>query len=310
VDFVVSPYSYAFRGLGGDCLPMQPGESLRHHGKIYFMEEDSLMHDNFDPGGRNYALENHIAIYQRNFAQAITHGQAVTWFEVETLREHPSLEALGVLGTQTAVALRNARAVDSARDLYFATLRALALAMETKDPYARGTTDRVVRYATALGREMGLDEQELQSLEVASLLHDIGMSATGETVVACDRPLSTFERGLLKLHPVLAAEILEEVPALKKVIPIVYHHHERYDGEGYVVGLSGESIPLGSRILAIADAFTAMTSKRPYRGAMTVEQALEELEGNAGSQFDPEVVRAFVEMMRREGSPAPDEARG
>jgi HD-GYP domain-containing protein (c-di-GMP phosphodiesterase class II) len=220
------------------------------------------------------------------------------------------MEALGVLGTQTAVALRNARAVDSARDLYFATLRALALAMETKDPYARGTTDRVVRYATALGREMGLDEQELLSLEVASLLHDIGMSATGETVVACDRPLSTFERGLLKLHPVLAAEILEEVPALKKVIPIVYHHHERYDGEGYVVGLSGESIPLGSRILAIADAFTAMTSKRPYRGAMTVEQALEELEGNAGSQFDPEVVRAFVEMMRREGSPAPDEARG
>jgi hypothetical protein len=91
IDFLVSPHGYAFRGLGGDGLPMQPGESLRHHGKIYFMEEDALMHNNFDPGGRNQSVENSIAVYQRNFAQAITHGHAVTWFEVESLHEHPSL---------------------------------------------------------------------------------------------------------------------------------------------------------------------------------------------------------------------------
>lgn len=91
VDFVVSPYSYAFRGLGGDGLPMQPAESLRAHGKIYFMEEDALMHNNFEPGGRNYSAENSIAIYQRNFAQAITHAHAVTWFETNDLHEHDSL---------------------------------------------------------------------------------------------------------------------------------------------------------------------------------------------------------------------------
>ena len=91
IDFLVSPYGYAFRGLGGDCLPMQPGESLRKHGKIYFMEEDSLMHNNFDPGGRNQRHENSIAIYQRNFAQAITHAHAVTWFEVNSLQEAPHL---------------------------------------------------------------------------------------------------------------------------------------------------------------------------------------------------------------------------
>lgn len=230
-------------------------------------------------------------------------------------REYPArftdshMEALRVLGTQTAVALRNARALTSARDLYFATLRALALAMETKDPYSRGGTDRVVRYATALGAELGLDEIEAQSLEVAALLHDIGMSASGEAVASTSRPLSTFERGLLKLHPVLAAEVLEEVPALQNVIPIVYHHHEWFDGRGYVVGLAGESIPLGSRILAVADAFVAMTSERPYRAAMSGAEALEELQDKAQTQFDPEVVAAFVELMRREPQLAP-EARG
>ena len=91
VDFLVSPHGYAFRGLGGDGLPMQPAESLRHHGKIYFMEEDALMHNNFDPGGRNQSVENSIAVYQRNFAQALTHAHGITWFETHELHEHPSL---------------------------------------------------------------------------------------------------------------------------------------------------------------------------------------------------------------------------
>jgi hypothetical protein len=212
------------------------------------------------------------------------------------------MSALEILGTQTAVALRNARALNSARDLYFATLRALTLAMETKDPYARGGTDRVVEYSTSLGLAMGLEELDMQSLEVASLLHDIGMSAAGESVSSCSRPLSTFERGLLKLHPVLAAEVLEEVPALQNVIPIVYHHHEWYDGQGYVVGLAGEAIPMGSRILAVADAFVAMTSARPYREAMSLDEAVSELSDKAGTQFDPVVVDAFIDLLRRDPS--------
>jgi HD-GYP domain-containing protein (c-di-GMP phosphodiesterase class II) len=209
------------------------------------------------------------------------------------------LESLRLLGGQAAVALRNARALTSARELYFATLRAFALAVETKDPYAHGSTERVLDYTLALGREMRLDAAEMQSLEIAALLHDIAMSSAGDAVVTSGRPLSTFERGLLKLHPVLAAEILEEVPALENVIPIVYHHHEWYDGRGYVVGLAGEDIPLGSRILAVADAWVAMTSDRPYRSAMSPEAAMAELRANAGKQFDPDVVRAFEEVLAR-----------
>lgn len=208
------------------------------------------------------------------------------------------MAALETLGRQTAIALRNARAMSSARDLYFGTLRALALAMETKDPYARGGTGRVTDIAAAIGLGMHVETRDQQALEIAALLHDIGMGMVGEPVGASERPLSTVEQGLLKAHPVLAAEVIAEVPALEAVTPIVYHHHEWFDGHGYVGGLAGESIPLGARILAVADAFVSMTSQRPYRDAMTVAQAMRELRAKSGTQFDPDVVDVFEILLR------------
>jgi HD-GYP domain-containing protein (c-di-GMP phosphodiesterase class II) len=210
------------------------------------------------------------------------------------------MAALETLGRQVAIALRNARAMTSARDLYFGTLRALALAMETKDPYAIGATGRVADIAAAIGRAMHLELRDQQALEVASLLHDIGMGMVGDHVGATDRPLSTIELGLLKAHPVLAADVLAQVPALEAVAPIVYHHHEWFDGHGYVGGLAGESIPLAARILAVADAFVAMTSRRAYRDEMTPAQAVRELKDKAGSQFDPDVVAVFDSLLRED----------
>ncbi|MFU8890985.1 MAG: HD domain-containing phosphohydrolase [Anaerosomatales bacterium] len=213
--------------------------------------------------------------------------------------EHPSrfttsdLETLGVLAHQTAVAVRNARAVASASDLYFDTLKALALAIEMKDPFAHGGTDRVMEYTAGLAEEIGLPPDERRALEIAAMLHDIGMPSAGESALSSDRPLSTVERGLITMHPVIAAEILDQAPALRQVAPIVYHHHERYDGSGYVGGLAGDAIPLGARILAVADAFVAMTSPRPYREALAESDALEELRNESGTQFDPSVVDAF-----------------
>ncbi|MHB8966413.1 MAG: HD domain-containing phosphohydrolase [Coriobacteriia bacterium] len=219
------------------------------------------------------------------------------------------LKALETLGKQTAVALRNARAVMSSRELYFDTLQALAVALETKDPYSRGGTERVLEHATALGEAFGLDDEQREALRVAALLHDIGMSAAGDTIGASQRPLSTVERGLLKLHPQIAAEILQEMPALKEVAPIVYHHHEWYDGQGYLGGLAGQSIPLGARILAVVDAFVAMTSERPYRCAMSVTQAVAELEDKAGTQFDPSVVEVFADLLGSGRHRVPDPHR-
>jgi HD-GYP domain-containing protein (c-di-GMP phosphodiesterase class II) len=215
-------------------------------------------------------------------------------FHARFSRSH--LLALESLGRTTAVALRNARAAHVVHDLYFDTLKALGVAMEAKDPYALGATARVFDCTMALGEAMALRPQELDALRVAALLHDIGMSAAGDVVAVRERQLSTVEWGLLKVHPLIAAEILAQAPALREAVPIVYHHHEHFDGGGYVGGIAGGQIPLGARILAVADAFVAMTSPRPYRPAFSTEQAIAELTDQAGSQFDPAVVQAFAEL--------------
>lgn len=206
------------------------------------------------------------------------------------------METLELLGRQTAVALRNARAIEQSQALYFDTLKALSLALETKDPYASGGTERIVALVSDLGVELELSADEQKALELAALLHDIGMAAVADAGTATPGPLTTVERGLLKMHPKVAAEILTQTPALAAVTPIVFHHHERFDGAGYGGGVGGTDIPMGARILAVADAFVAMTSDRPYRRAKSLEAALAEIAENAGTQFDPEVVQALVRL--------------
>jgi hypothetical protein len=215
-------------------------------------------------------------------------------FHARFSRSH--VRALEAIGRIAAIALRNARAMTLTQDLFFDTLKALALAMETRDPYTRGGTARILEIATSLGEKMALGESDAHALKLGALLHDIGMSAAGDGVTATSRPLTTVEWGMLKMHPQIAAEILDQAPALRQVVPIVFHHHERYDGSGYAQGLAGDDIPLGARILSVADAYVAMTSARPYRLAMTAEKAMGELAAGAGSQFDPKVVDALVEL--------------
>jgi HD-GYP domain-containing protein (c-di-GMP phosphodiesterase class II) len=217
-------------------------------------------------------------------------------FHAHASRSH--LLALESLGRAAATALRNANALTSARDQYFDTLKVLAIAMEANNPYAHGATDSVLDTAVMLGKAMALTDEELDALRIASILHDIGMSATGDVAGITDRQLSTVEWGMVKMHPVIAADILAHAPALREAIPVVRHHHEHYDGGGYVSGLAGEHIPLGARILAIADAYVAMTSPRPYRRARTHTEAMAELVAKSGSQFDPYVVSALAEMLQ------------
>jgi len=215
------------------------------------------------------------------------------------------LSAVEMLGRQTATALRNARAVSESREIYFGTLKALALALETKDPYSCGGTERVLECAAALGDVFALTNEEREALRIAALLHDMGMASVGEGILSADRRLTTVEQALLKMHPHIAAEMLAQAPALRHVVPIVYHHHEWYNGEGYVGGLAGEQIPLGARILAVADAYVAITSDRPYRPAMPPREALKELADNAGTQFDPDVVEALRDLLNVEAETMP-----
>lgn len=212
------------------------------------------------------------------------------------------LESLSAMGRTVVVALRNAWAKAGAQDLYFDTLKSLALALEARDPYAKGGTQRVVELAGAIGQWFGMSREDTVALRIASMLRDVGMSAAGTGVPVAEGPLTTIEWGMLKMHPIIAAEIMAQAPSLSKVIPIVYHHHEHFDGSGYVAGLAGAKIPLGARILAVVDAFVAMTSPRPYRSALTHAQAIGELERSAGAQFDPAVVRALVEIVGTSGT--------
>ncbi len=199
------------------------------------------------------------------------------------------LTSLEALGSIIGIALRNAEAIADSQDLYLDTVKALALALETKDPYSRGSTERVLELAVRLGTELELGDADLQALRVASLLHDIGMAAAGDLSAAGSRPLTTVERAMLKMHPVIAADVLRQTRALRAAVPIVYHHHEHYDGSGYVAGIAGDAIPLGARILSVADAYISMTSPRSYRDAIDPETAVRLVEEAAGTQFDPAV---------------------
>jgi HD-GYP domain-containing protein (c-di-GMP phosphodiesterase class II) len=179
---------------------------------------------------------------------------------------------------------------------YLATVRTLAFVVEAKDTHTRSHLDRAHDYAVALAQRVAPELAKDQSLRYGFFLHDIGKIGIPERILSKPAPLTEEEWAIMRTHPVLGAQILEPVKFLRPALAIVESHHERWDGDGYPRGLRGEQIPLGARIFALVDAFDAMTSDRPYRSALRFEQAVERIAVAAGSQFDPEVVRAFVAL--------------
>ena len=180
------------------------------------------------------------------------------------------------------------------RKLFMGSIRALAQALEAKDEYTQGHSERVAEISIGIGAYLSLKEPDIQNIWLAGLLHDIGKIGVRESVLNKTGKLDSTEWEAVHRHPVLAGRILEPIEELRDVIKIVRHHHERYDGSGYPDGLAGSEIPLGARILAVADAYDALTSKRSYREALLVEEALGVLEEASGTQFDPVIVRAFL----------------
>lgn len=186
----------------------------------------------------------------------------------------------------------------------------LVSALNSKDPTTRDHTERCSWYAAELARELGLNEQEGSVLRLASLLHDIGKLVIPDDVLRKPSELNDAEWALVREHPRSARHILSQMHAVADAVPAIEHHHERYDGLGYPDGLGGEDIPLASRILTVTDAFDAMTSDRPYRKAMPIEDALKELRTHAGTQFDPKIVEAFVRLIETRGAHPLRESNG
>jgi diguanylate cyclase (GGDEF)-like protein/putative nucleotidyltransferase with HDIG domain len=204
-------------------------------------------------------------------------------------------------------------------DLHLRTIEALAIAIDAKDEVTHEHVRRVQIYATGLARLFGLSEAEIEALNAGALLHDIGKLAVPDYILNKPGPLTPAEFEKMKVHTIVGAEILERVGFPYPVVPVVRHHHERWDGRGYPDGLRGDMIPITARILTVADCFDAVREDRQYRKAMTREQAIKFLKDNSGAIFDPEVVRVFIEHLpefeaeiRRQGvdfKPAPVETR-
>jgi putative nucleotidyltransferase with HDIG domain len=177
------------------------------------------------------------------------------------------------------------------------TIMALALAVEAKDPYSAGHSKRVGFYAMQIGKVLGFDEEMLRTLTDAGVLHDIGKIGIKDEILMKPSSLTPDEWKIMQQHPLIGEAIVKPVRSLSKVVTLVRHHHERYDGKGYPEGLKGEDIPLGARILAVADGYDSMITDRPYRKRFSLEQTKEELQRSAGTQYDPAIVDAFFKVL-------------
>ncbi len=201
---------------------------------------------------------------------------------------------LSTIAAQTGLAIENAMLYSELEALLLGAIRSLVKALEASSYWTAGHTERVTEYALGIGRVMGLDAGALEKLKISSLLHDIGKIATPKEILNKNGKLEDKEWTEIKRHPGLGAEILVELKQFEEIILGVKYHHEHWDGKNGIFGLMQEQIPLNARILAVADAFDAMTSDRPYRKMKTKTQAIEEMILCSGTQFDPSVVQAFI----------------
>jgi putative nucleotidyltransferase with HDIG domain len=210
------------------------------------------------------------------------------------------LELLSTIAAQASVAINNARLYEEQQTIYLSTVQALVSTIEANDAYTRGHSERVTRYSLALARELNLNQESMRKLERAAILHDIGKIGIDVALLHKEGDLSAEELGILQQHPTIGSRILEPIRFLQGVGEIIQQHHERYDGNGYPLGLQGEKILIEARILAVVDTYDAMTSDRPYRQARPPEIAVAEIEHQAGAQFDPAVARTFIRMCSEE----------
>jgi len=187
------------------------------------------------------------------------------------------------------------------------SVKVLAEAIDAKDPYTRGHSDRVKKMSLRLALSLGLTEDKLEILEYAALLHDIGKIGINDGILQKSEPLSPEEFQLIQEHPLIGVKIVEGIEFFEEMIPMIRSHHERFDGNGYPDGLIGKAIPLGARIIAISDAFDAMTSLRPHQPLMPLEDVLVEMERGKGRQFDPKILEIFLreEIYRLRGKIVP-----
>ncbi len=207
------------------------------------------------------------------------------------------ISLLEAIADQCSVSIKNAELYAEQQKMFRETIEALATAIDSRDNYTGGHSNMVTRYATLVAERLGFDEDRIELVRMAGILHDVGKIGITDAILNKPGRLTDEEMGVIKAHPVLGRFIIESIDALKPVAKIVYHHHERFDGRGYPDGISGEEIPLESRILQVADIFDAITSDRVYRKGMSLEKAVGIIREGLGTVSDPEVGDIFLDLV-------------
>lgn len=213
------------------------------------------------------------------------------------------MELLAAIAKMVGIAVERMQLVHDMKALFFNSIRALVAAIEAKDAYTRGHSERVSSLAKLLAQELGLPDVEVDLIEIAGILHDVGKIGVPEEILKKTGKLTTDEYAVMKRHPTVSESILRNFKNTEVILAGIRHHHERFDGTGYPDALAGEAIPFHARILAVADAYDAMVTRRPYKPNMTQEQALAEIRRCTGTQFDPKVVESFFRLATRGALP-------
>ncbi len=275
-------------------------------GRVALSGESEIVEDvTADPGWRgdlsgNFQTRSVLAIPLKSQGHVIGVLQLLNPIGRITFSKE-DMERMRLFAAPLGQAIENARLYTLLKGQFVDTVTALSEAIEKRDPYTGGHVRRVVLYSLLLGAEMGLEIEDLEMLRLASTLHDVGKIAVPDAVLQKPAPLDDREVEVMQRHTIDGADIVSSIRELRDILPGVRSHHERLDGKGYPDGLTDPEIPVSARIIAVADTFDAMTSQRPYRRALTAEDAAEEIHGGRGSQFCPVVVDAFERLMARGG---------
>jgi len=293
----------ASKGLTPDVMKstkLRIGEGIA--GRV-FLEGEPIFCPDIEKDHR-FMRKSNVKYYSRSFISVPlkVHNRVVGVLNVNNKEEKKAfnekdLKLLTIITDEAAITIENMRLYQDMKDVYIGTINALARAIDARDPYNRGHTDRVTRYAVQIARNMGLNSLLIENIRFASLIHDIGKIAIPDHILQKKDPLTKAEWEVIKEHSQKGEELISGIEFLDRVAPLVLYHHESFDGRGYPEGLKGEEIPIGARIITVADAYDAMTSDRPYKMGFDKDEAVKELKKNSGTQFDPEVVRVMMKIL-------------
>lgn len=265
---------------------------------------EAMLVENIEEDSR-FARENNERYYTRSLISVplIFEGKVLGIINANNKRSREGytkddLNFLKGIASQAAIAISNAKSHADLQSSYINSICAITNALEAKDPYSYGHSSNVTDYTRLIAEDLSLSSLEKESIINAALLHDVGKIGISDAILLKPGKLTSAEWEIIRSHPLRGKEILEPLSFLEEALPSIYHHHERYDGQGYPDGLKGKEIPLGARILTVTDSYDAMNSDRPYRKRLSEEKCIAELNKSAGSQFDPQIVEVFLRILK------------